>query len=135
MFTSKLGNVLLDDVTNTNINNRENSSSTSELLFQELENSLGLNEVFVKEDDKKKRTEKLRKRLKKTIDSKTGHINFKKLFHDVHKKAKEGNEICLEVAAGNGEWALAQAAASSSSSSKNNKNKVWIASELQRPFR
>ena len=132
LFTSKLGNVLLDDVTNTNINNRENSSSTSELLFQELENSLGLNEVFVKEDDKKKRTEKLRKRLKKTIDSKTGHINFKKLFHDVHKKAKEGNEICLEVAAGNGEWALAQAAASSSSSSKNNKNKVWIASELRR---
>ena len=132
LFTSKLGNVLLDDVTNTNINNRENSSSTSELLFQELENSLGLNEVFVKEDDKKKRTEKLRKRLKKTIDSKTGHINFKKLFHDVHKKAKEENEICLEVAAGNGEWALAQAAASSSSSSKNNKNKVWIASELRR---
>jgi len=132
LFTSKLGNVLLDDVTNTNTNNRENSSSTSELLFQELENSLGLNEVFVKEDDKKKRTEKLRKRLKKTIDSKTGHINFKKLFHDVHKKAKEENEICLEVAAGNGEWALAQAAASSSSSSKNNKNKVWIASELRR---
>jgi len=122
LFTSKLGDVA--------VNNQYNGSA-GEMLFQELENSLGLEEVLNKDDDKKKRMEKLKKRLKKTVDSKTGQINFKKLFYDVHKETKEENEICLEVAAGNGEWALAQAAASSSSPSNKNK-KVWIASELRR---
>ena len=121
LFTSKLGELV----------NKKDSGSVGETLFQELKNSLGLDEVFVKEDDEKKRKDKLRKRLKKTIDSKTGQINFKKLFHGVQKEAKEENEISLEVAAGNGEWALAQAAASSLSSSNKNK-KVWIASELRR---
>ena len=115
LFTSKLGG-------DHNHDNLINVGS----LFDELRNSLGLDQVLLEE----KRIEKLKKRLNKTIDSKSGYINFKKLFKN---SSSEGSpEICLEVAAGNGEWSVAQATKSAAASKSTNNNKLWIASELRR---